>query len=658
MSPSHASFLSKSTLIAARACGVAFALVLTACQNLPPAAPNASPPSTDRAGQQEQAGQYLLAAQEYDRLAQTSSPPQRQDYQLKAVAILLGAGQIAEARARMPAINLVGLPAEFTARKQILQAQLAIAENRSDQALRILNQAEKTRSLDPKLYSEMYRVRAQAEAALGNILNAARDYVVREKFIVNDTELKENQKQLWAYLSGQDPATLAKTRALTRDPIVADWMDLALIVLEKPAGSPQLGIALEDWRNTHPQHPALQSVFPTLASSAPMLIGAVNKIAVLLPLTSDYQSAAQAVSDGVAAMQRASKSSIKPEVKVFDIGADPLQAPAMYAAAVADGAQFIIGPLGLDAAEAVAKNSTFTVPTMLLSHVEGLKGRTLAVPVFQFGLPPEQEAVQVAERAYIDGAKRAAVLLPNNNWGQRMLNAFSTQWQQLGGTVVATQTYATGGADYSDTIKQLLRINTSEARHKALESTLRTKLKFESRPREDVDMIFLAADAKHARLIKPQLSYFRASQVPVYAASNVFSGKPDPISDTDLDGIIFGDMPWMLLSNDKMQALRGELQGESPIAHTSLDRLFALGVDAYALIPQLNRLNADPNLRFNGLTSGLRLDGDKRLQRQLLWARFRRGQPQVIDSFLEQYSFGALPSPAPNAKANSKAPGQ
>jgi uncharacterized protein len=165
----------------------------------------------------------------------------------------------------------------------------------------------------------------------------------------------------------------------------------------------------------------------------------------------------------------------------------------------------------------------------------------------------------------------------------------------------------------------------------ALEKRVGQKLVFEPRPRQDLECIFLAATARSARLIKPQLNYHRARNVPVYATSHIYTGKPDPANDADLDGIRFGDMPWMLVQNGRLAQLRQSLQRDWPYVGTDLDRLYALGVDSYAILPHLNRISAENSARYAGVTSGLSLDRDGRLQRQLAWARFRNGSPRLID---------------------------
>jgi outer membrane PBP1 activator LpoA protein len=214
---------------------------------------------------------------------------------------------------------------------------------------------------------------------------------------------------------------------------------------------------------------------------------------------------------------------------------------------------------------------------------------------------------------------------------------------------VSEQSYLLNQNDYTDPVKRLLNIVQSEARKERLENIAKMKLKFEARPREDIHFIFLAADPRHARLIKPQLNYHRASKLPIYATSHVFTGRGNPALDTDLDGIQFGDMPWMLVGDGRVAELRATLQPNWPYAHTGLDRLFALGVDTYAIVPHLNRLSSENAVRFSGVTSGLSLGRGGRLHRQLLWARFKKGVPVLVDTFFRhkgQFDIDAGDTPA------------
>ena len=314
--------------------------------------------------------------------------------------------------------------------------------------------------------------------------------------------------------------------------------------------------------------------------------------------------------------------------------------------AVKDGAQLILGPLGREAVESVMRQASIKVPTLMLNHTDEDPG-AISKYLFEFGLPPEQEARQVAERAYLDGHRMAAVLYPKSPWGERMMAAWQDHWLRLGGVVVASQSYNEADVDYSEPIKNLLNITQSETRKSQIEAIVGQKLQFGARARADIGYIFLATDAKHGRLLKPQLNFYHAAQVPVYSTSHIFTGIGDAVQDVDLDGIVFGDMPWMLVGDGKILELRQKLQRNWPYAHTDLDRLYALGVDGYAILPHLSRISVDPSARFSGVTSGLSLDRAGRLQRQLLWARFTRGLPKLVDTFLKHKGQFEIENDAP-----------
>lgn len=609
------------------------AALLAGCETMPVSPTGLPPVSTDTAERAERDGEYLLAAREYTRLAETAEAPQKQDYELRAVATLLKAGQLYEARTRVEMINVLPLDASFLARKRILQARILIIEGAHERAIRQLNEAGAIRNLSPALLSEISQVRAQAELALDNPVGAVRNLIAREQYIVGKEAVAENQQQLWKILVALPRARLATAFNMARDGVLSGWIELALIAVEN-AGQPlRMNAAVEQWRKANPAHPAGETILGALISQAPM-IGRVDRIALLLPLSSGYAVAAQAVRDGFLAMDAANTDPDKPKISVYDTGPDPAMAPGFYEQAVNDGAQFVVGPLGREAAEAVMRQASIRAPTLMLNYTDEEPGSTSKY-LFQFGLSPEQEARQAAERAWLDGHRQAAVLYPKTSWGERMVAAWSSHWQRLGGVVVANQSYNDADVDFSEPIKSLLNITQSEARKEEIEKTVGQKLRFETRARQDIDFIFLAADAKHGRLIKPQLNFYHAARVPVYSTSHIFTGAGDAMRDIDLDGIQFGDMPWMLVGDGKIQELRQTLQRDWPHVHTDLDRLYALGVDSYAILPHLGRIGMESGARFSGVTSGLSVDQHGRLQRQLLWARFNRGVPRLVDTFLK-----------------------
>ena len=81
-------------------------------------------------------------------------------------------------------------------------------------------------------------------------------------------------------------------------------------------------------------------------------------------------------------------------------------------------------------------------------------------------------------------------------------------------------------------------------------------------------------------------------------------------------------MPWLLNPNEG-----GALSAQSldrDIRQTKADsvKLLAMGLDAYRLVSEIDRLKADGYDRFAGATGSLSLQSDQRIQRQLECAQF------------------------------------
>ena len=607
-------------------------LLLQGCQTTPTGLPSAQPASLEKATAAEKAGEFVLASNEYLRLADSSASPKKELYQLKSVEALIKAAQIQKAKILIRDINVDRLHKSFLARKQVLWAKIALLEGDANSALRDLKQVDRMRGLDPSLMADIYWVKSQANTQLGNHYQAARYLIHRQKLLVDEEGIELNQRQIWLALTSLDTNTLIRLQGKERDPDTSGWLALAVIGVKHAEDRHAIVRGIKEWKTSFPSHPVTSKFLDDISRAQPALIGRVNSVALLLPLSSKYKAAAEALRDGFLAMDRVNPRADKPAVRVYDFGDNPAKAADSYNQAIKDGADFIVGPLGVEATQAVVNRTDLNKPTLLLSHTNERIG---ASNIFQFALSPEQEAQQAAERAYLDGHRLAAVLYPNTPWGERVKKAFTEHWESLGGLTVRSKDFDANLGDHAETLKDLLNITQGEERKRELSILIKQPLKYEARIRQDIDFIFLAADRKLARLIKPQLSFYQARQLPVYSTSHVYAGKPDRRMDQDLNGIIFGDMPWLLIRSPHMLKIKETLQESWPYAGTALDRLYAMGIDSYAIIPHLNRLSGDTLVRFNGVTSSLSLGPAGRLHRQLVWAKFRGGQPRLLDTGID-----------------------
>lgn len=342
--------------------------------------------------------------------------------------------------------------------------------------------------------------------------------------------------------------------------------------------------------------------------------------ALLLPLSGPLASSAEAVRDGFLGAHK--RAGGKGTIKVYDAGNTNDTTLAAYRLALDEGAALVIGPLRKESVANLVAAGT-KVPTLALNYLD----ESVAVPsdFYQFGLSPEDEARSAAERAVADGDKRALALVPNTDWGARVLAAFDKRLHELGGGVVQATRYTPGKADFSKPIQDLMKLDASEARHKALTSIIGAKTEFEPRRRDDVDFIFMAARAADGRLLWPQLRFFRATDLPVYATSAVFEGQ----ADRELSGVRFCDMPWMIQSSSYTDERTKSAEFAS--LH-SQPRLFALGRDAFFLASLIEAGQLRAGTSYPAATGNLQLTGKSIIARGLTCARFTSDSIEPIES--------------------------
>jgi outer membrane PBP1 activator LpoA protein len=288
-----------------------------------------------------------------------------------------------------------------------------------------------------------------------------------------------------------------------------------------------------------------------------------------------------------------------------------------------EGAEFIVGPLTRDEVTAAADLGDARPPILALNFLPS--ERPGPAGFYQFALSPEEEARQVARRVLADERRRGVALVPEGDWGVRVLAAFRQELEAGGGALVADVALPTVQTDYALEITQVLRITDSRARHKRLESVLGTKLQFEPRRRGDIDFIFAPSPAATARLVRPQLRFHFAGDVATYATSDAF--EPDPSANEDMEGLMFPDMPWML-GGGLSDSVRSAARDAWPSGGPRRNRLFAFGFDAFRLAVAIRATGTGVNI--DGLTGRLTLDSDRRVHRELAWAQLHNGQTRPL----------------------------
>lgn len=514
-------------------------------------------------------------------IAQPAKKPQKtaEEYYLDGLACLQ-AEDTGCASVALAALN----PASPYAK--LLRTQLAAASGDFDLPLRLLIPLQAETGLLPQAYASLHATLALAYESKENLLNALEQRVKAEPFLNQPPAVTDNQSHIWKLLSTQAKEALIEMRGESPDPVVQGWIDLALAVNY----ADRKALNIEQWRSAYPDHPASTALLERIAETPAEAAAAETptfkgKIALLLPLESPaYAAAAKAVQAGIMAAAAADGS--QPEVAAYPTNGSGDGILLAYQRAMAEGAHFVIGPLTRAEVTALAAESLAT-PALALNLPDGTPKPQANLTLF--GLSAEHEARQIARLAREQGMQSALVLAADTPLAQRMAKAFTEEWRAADGSIAAQ--LAIPGTD------KLAELKAEASAHPA-------------------DMIFLAANAAQARQARPWLD----AATPTYGTSHLYDGVPKSIENADLLALHFVDAPWLVdPDNPDFAALPHENQESA-----DLRRFFALGLDAYRLIPMLATHPVAGKELLDGASGHIFQSEGGVLLRKLPLAQFRR----------------------------------
>ncbi|MCY4451754.1 MAG: penicillin-binding protein activator [Immundisolibacterales bacterium] len=574
------------------------------------------PAALARQGLHEEAAAAWLAK------AEEAPGPESATLRLRAAEAWWRAGRRSHAGEMARVIEPSSLRPADSARRALLLARVALAGGAAREAFDALPSLEAMlTSPEPAAALELaVRAAHMAERPIDEI----RFRIALDSRLGNPDA---NRETLWGLLRSLPDEPLRDLRANARG-AAAGWLELEQIARAHRVDFRAFSAALQHWSERHPEHPAGSAIVPGLVETIRKKGSPPGHVALLLPLSGTFASAAAAVRDGFLAGWYTAPGD-RPTVSIFDTGRrDPEE---LFRAAVERGADFVVGPLSKTAIGRVASLADRGVPVLLLNAFEDGFTPTGGEPTYRYALSPEDEARAVADYARRNGHSRAGVIVPESAWGERVADAFTRHFEASGAIVAAHTRYQGAAEDLAGPVRELLDLDAAEARARKLRRTLRRSIRHESLPRGDLDFIFLAGFPREARRLRPQISFLRAADLPVYATSHVFGGVPAPQRDLDLEGIVFYDMPWVLGPPSAGDRLRERIVEQWPAASEGFIRYYAFGIDAYRLQRELFRLAARPEAAsISGRTGRLSVREDGRIRVEMAWARFRDGTPEPI----------------------------
>src|SRR5262249_4025090 len=112
---------------------------------------------------------------------------------------------------------------------------------------------------------------------------------------------------------------------------------------------------------------------------------------------------------------------------------------SVYQQAIAKGANVIVGPLSKQQVEQLSTHNNYPVTTLALNYTDQSKSDP---HFFQFGLSQQDEALQLAEKAFQAGKSNAIIIASGEAWSQNIVKTLSDRWQAQGGKIIDKYQYS------------------------------------------------------------------------------------------------------------------------------------------------------------------------------------------------------------------------
>lgn len=582
-----------------------------------------------------QIGDFRSAAEAYLLLMQ-SYPRDKFKHQLAAIDMLVRDHQLEKAEQLIVLLPPKKLTNIQNILKNIYSAQILLAKDMTEEAYEKLNFSLPV-ELPRSVLAQLYATRTIMLEQRKQYLAAAKNRILLNTYLDKNSEILDNYNRLWWVLS-HIPLDEIDTYLSDGVGTLGSWLELAIINKNMLLDKQGFALTIATWQQRYPDHPALHAIVPSMMDDLKKLtIHPPKQIALLLPFDSIYRSASIAIREGFMAAWYESRTD-QPIIKIYNTNIDNII--EIYEQAITEGADFVVGPLQKQAVSKLVENSEMTVKTLLLNRYDGTKNLSpdeaniITLPTFmQFYISPEEEAEQVAERAWFDGHAHAITIQTQGSLNQRINNAFTESWQSFGGVVLKHAEIDEDPKDIMYTVKRIFSVHQSEQRNKSLFNRLNRSLKTKERRRKDIDVIFLAVPPTTARRLVPELRRYQTSDIVFYATSNIYTGDIDPRKDKDINGVLFTEIPWITDIENKYSSLNRAIERHQKSSQaTNHKRLYAFGIDAYQLIPHISKLILQPTHVYSGKIGSIKFNKKGQLSRTLNWGQFVDGEAKLYDA--------------------------
>ncbi|WP_272675723.1 penicillin-binding protein activator [Providencia sp. PROV146] len=510
------------------------------------------------------------------------------------------------------------------------------------------------------------RYQAIIDAAQGKpSMEAIRAYISQEPLLKTTTERQANIDGLWQMLTQLMPEQIHGISA--DENILQGWVDLLDIYQNNRDDTDALLAGYNDWKMRYSNNPGVTTT-PTLLLQAMIpQVGKNPKIALFLPMSGQGQVFGQAIMQGFMDAQKGlpqgspSQDAIDPpssgndvldqiyeqvaattgntptasdsdvvastlridaapvntqSVKVFDT--TNKQMPALIEQAKNEGFNLIVGPLLKSDVQVITQMGA---PVSVLALNELDANQLQPRPnLCYFSLSPEDEAQNAAAYMKAEGKQMPLVLVPANAFGDRIAKAFAQGWQEKGGGTVLMQTFGS--------IPSLKESINRGAGIRMTGTPVNTGAQSIDSQYVDstgaIDGVYIVATRDELTLIKPmiEMAISSRSRPALYASSRSNQAGSGADYRFEMDGVKFSEIPLLAGANNNLRK-----QAQQKLNNDySLFRLYAMGIDAWSLANNYDKLQQSGQFRINGASGTLSTTPNCVVFRELPWLQFKQGK--------------------------------
>lgn len=581
---------------------VALAMALAACSSNPSA-----PTSVDITQDPMQ------SAQSYLMQADSSQGSLQNDLLIMALKATINENNNEQAQLLIKRISKQSLSEAQQAEWQLARAQLFINDEQLEQALSQLN-FQAWWKLTPETWAQYHQTRADIFTALGRPFDSSRELVALTDYVDN-AQQEAIADQIWLNLNHYNTNTITTLTTDVSENILDGWLQLAVYMKTLNGNIPQLKNTLEQWLAENSTHPAAIYTPKAIQDILSLEIIKPTNTALLLPLSGKFAKQAQLIRDGfIMAMMNDKDRDTNATLTVIDTHAE--DAADIDAQLIEKNIDFVVGPLikaNIENLHKLQQTRLASIPTLALNIPDQVEE---GVNTCYLALSPEQEVEQAAKYLFSQGYQYPLILAPQGNYGQRVVEAFNSEWRKYSKNKVAVNLFG-DKRQLQRNINTVFGLQDSQQNIAQMDALVGIDLESQPRSRRDIDSVYIVANSAELTLIKPFIEVaINPDATPPKLFSNSRSNSGNKQYE-DLSGVTYSDIPLLIHPNPQLDSQMNQLW---PKNSNTERRLQALGMDAYQLMVELPQMKVVEGYSIQGKTGTLSINDQCIVQREISWA--------------------------------------